>query len=417
MTPTDTLQELRPDAEPFIALRRDIHRHPELAFQEERTAALVARLLEEWGYEVERGIGVTGVVGRLRRGAGARRLGLRADMDALPIQEQPGRDHASRRPGVMHACGHDGHTAMLLAAAKYLAQKGRFSGTLNVIFQPAEESGGGALRMIEDGLFDRFPCDAIFAMHNMPGLAQGHLLFREGPALASCDDVTITLAGTGGHGAAPHRAADPVVGAAAIVTALQTIVSRNVDPLQPAVITVGAFNAGVAHNVIPSTATLKLSVRALDSAVRDLLEQRICALVDAQAAGFGLQASVDYRRGYPVLVNAPVQTQLAREAALALLPADRITLQGPAFTGSEDFAFMLERCPGSYLLIGNGDGERGSACMIHNPGYDFDDGNVLVGSAYWVCLAQRYLCPPMPQGREPSLANHSTPADLSESPA
>jgi hippurate hydrolase len=380
----------------FISLRRDIHRHPELAFEEHRTAALVAHKLEGWGYEVERGVGGTGVVARLVRGKadenGTRRLGLRADMDALPITEATGAEWASSHPGVMHACGHDGHTAMLLAAARHLAEHGRFSGTLNLIFQPAEEGGGGALRMMEDGLFDRYPCDAVFAMHNMPGVPQGRLVLREGPAMASSDYVTITLDGIGGHGAMPHRATDPIVAAAGIVMALQTIVSRNVDPLQMAVVTVGALHAGKANNVIPASATLELSVRALDREVRVLLEQRIKALVAAQAQSYGVSARIDWRPGYAVLVNSAAETAFAREVALDLVGADRVTLQGPALSGSEDFAFMLERVPGSYLLIGNGAGASPGACMVHNPGYDFDDNNIAIGAAYWVALTERFLC-------------------------
>ncbi|RTL43049.1 MAG: amidohydrolase [Burkholderiales bacterium] len=375
----------------FISLRREIHSEPELAFEEHRTAALVADKLEAWGYDVERGVGGTGVVGRLVRGAGTRRLGLRADMDALPIQEASGAAWSSRRPGLMHACGHDGHTAMLLAAARRLAEAGRFSGTLHVIFQPAEEGGGGALRMMEDGLFDRYPCDAVFAMHNMPGLPQGHLAFREGAAMASSDYATITLTGTGGHGAMPHKAVDPIVAAASLVMALQTIVSRNVDPQAMAVVTVGALHAGQANNVIPATATLELSVRALDRDVRALLEQRIQALVRAQAESFGVQAAIDWRPGYAVLVNSPTETEFARQVGLALRGAAGVTRQAPALSGSEDFAFMLERVPGSYLLIGNGDGSSPGACMVHNPGYDFNDDNIAIGAAYWTLLAETFL--------------------------
>jgi hippurate hydrolase len=291
----------------------------------------------------------------------------------------------------MHACGHDGHTAMLLAAARRLAEEGSFSGTLNLIFQPAEEGGGGALRMIEDGLFERYPCDAIFAMHNMPGLPQGHLMFREGAAMASSDYASITLTGIGGHGAMPHKATDPIVAAASIVMALQTIVSRNVDPQSMAVVTVGALNSGKANNVIPASATLELSVRALDSEVRATLERRIKALVVAQAGSFGIEARIDWRAGYAVLVNTPEPTAFAREVGLALRGAGGVTLQGPAQSGSEDFAFMLERVPGSYLLIGNGDGDSAGACMVHNPGYDFNDDNIAIGAAYWALLARRFL--------------------------
>ena len=393
---TYLLHALQARAGEFISLRRDIHRHPELAFEEHRTAALVANKLEGWGYAVERGIGGTGVVGTLVRGEGgsaAKRLGIRADMDALPIIEASGAEWSSVRAGVMHACGHDGHTAMLLAAARHLAEQGCFDGTLHLIFQPAEEGGGGARRMMEDGLFERFPCDAIFAMHNMPGIEQGRLVLREGAAMASSDYATITLHGIGGHGAMPQRAADPIVAAASIVMALQTIVSRNIDPLHAAVVTVGALHAGKANNVIPASATLELSVRALDREVRDTLEQRIKALVTAQAESFGVTARIDWRPGYAVLVNTPAQTAFAREVALELVGPERVTLQGPPLTGSEDFAFMLERVPGSYLLIGNGvgHGTQEGGCMVHNPGYDFNDHNVAVGSAYWVLLAERFL--------------------------
>jgi hippurate hydrolase len=393
---TYLLEALQTRAGEFISLRRDIHRHPELAFEEHRTAALVADKLSAWGYAVERGIGGTGVVGTLVRGKGEKRLGIRADMDALPITEASGAAWSSVHRGVMHACGHDGHTAMLLAAARHLAEHGRFDGTLHLIFQPAEEGGGGALRMMEDGLFERFPCDAVFAMHNMPGIAQGHLVLREGAAMASSDYATLTLQGIGGHGAMPHRATDPIVAAASIVMALQTIVARNIDPLHAAVVTVGALNAGKANNVIPGSATLELSVRALDREVRATLERRIKALVVAQAASFGVTAQIDWKPGYAVLVNTPAETAFAREVAVELVGAGQVTLQGPPLTGSEDFAFMLEQVPGSYLLIGNGTGEHAGAggCMVHNPGYDFNDHNIGVGSAYWVLLAERFLSTP-----------------------
>jgi len=385
------LEQLHAQADDFIRLRRDIHRHPELAFDEHRTSKLVADKLQQWGYQVERGLGGTGVVGRLVRGGGTRRIGLRADMDALPIGEATGLTYASSHAGVMHACGHDGHTAMLLAAAYHLAKRGHFEGTLNLIFQPAEEGGGGALRMMEDGLFDRYPCDAIFAMHNLPGLAQGRLALRDGPTMASSDYATVTLTGIGGHGAMPHRAVDPIVAAASVVMALQTVVSRNIDPLQMAVVTVGAIHAGTANNVIPQCAVLEISVRALDREVRNKLEERIKSLVAAQAESFGVDARIDWRPGYAVLVNTPDETALAREVALELLGNDRVTLQGPAVPASEDFAFMLERVPGSYVQIGNGEGDSHGACMVHNPGYDFNDNNVAIGSAFWVLLVERFL--------------------------
>jgi len=375
----------------FIQLRRDIHRHPELAFEEHRTAELVANKLEAWGYEVHRGLGGTGVVGTLKRGTSTRSVGLRADMDALPIQEASGAEWASTKPGLMHACGHDGHTAMLLAAAHELAHNAEFDGVLNLIFQPAEEGGGGALRMMQDGLFERFPCDAIFAMHNMPGVPVGKFVFRSGSAMASSDYVTIRVIGTGGHGGMPHRASDSLVAAASIVMALQTVVSRNVDPLHTAVVTVGSIQAGKANNVIPALATLELSVRALDPGVRKLLEQRIKAIATSQAESFGVKAEVDWKEGYCVLVNSEQETEFARQVALDLVGADRVVLNGPPLTGSEDFAFMLEKVPGSYLLIGNGDGDSAGACMVHNPGYDFNDDNIATGSDYWRHLVKTYL--------------------------
>jgi hippurate hydrolase len=392
---TDLLDSLQERAAEFVNIRRAIHRHPELAFEEHQTAALVADNLRSWGYAVEQGIGGTGVVGTLVRGNGKKRLGLRADMDALPIQETSGVAWRSELPGMMHACGHDGHTAMLLAAARHLAERGDFSGTLHLIFQPGEEGGGGALRMMEDGLFERYPCDAIFAMHNMPGIPQGNLVLRQGATMASSDYATVHLHGLGGHGAMPHLACDPVVAAASIVMALQTIVSRNVDPQLTAVVTVGAIQAGQANNVIAAQARLEISVRALDPQVRRMLEQKVKAIVTAQAQSFGVQAEIDWRPGYAVLVNTEKETNIARQVALELMGPDRVTLQGPALTGSEDFAFMLERVPGSYLLIGNGDATHGGvaahACMVHNPGYDFNDSNIPVGSAYWALLAERFL--------------------------
>ena len=387
------VEALRAGAGEFVALRRDIHRHPELGFQEFRTSDLVAERLQAWGYEVTRGLGGTGVVGQLRRGTGKRRLGLRADMDALPIHEATGLPHASVHAGLMHACGHDGHTAMLLAAARHLAEHGDFSGTLNLIFQPAEEGLGGAKKMMADGLFDRFPCDAIFAMHNMPGFPRGTLLLRDGPTMAASENITITVQGNGGHGAMPHQAADPVVAGAAIVMGLQTIVSRNVAPLQMSVITVGSFQAGVANNVIPNEAVLKLSVRSLDREVHKMLLRRIDELVTLQARSLGVQATVDFQGGYPVLVNTQAETDFARQVALELLGPDAVTLHTQPLTGSEDFAFMLEQVPGCYLYIGNGDEASGGhgACMVHNPNYDFDDANIPVGAAYWALLVKRFL--------------------------
>lgn len=385
------LDYMRAHAAEFVTVRQQIHQNPELGFEEHATSELVAERLAAWGYEVERGLGKTGVVGRLRRGDGVRAIGLRADMDALPIEENTGLAYRSCRPGIMHACGHDGHTAMLLGAAKYLAQQGSFSGTLNLIFQPAEEGLGGATRMIDDGLFEKYPCDSIYAMHNAPGFAQGHLGFRAGATLASSDYATVTLTGVGGHGAMPHHTADPIVAAATIVLALQTIVSRNTDPMEAAIVTIGAINSGHANNVIPQTAVLELSVRALNRDVRTLIEKRLKAIVTAQAESFGVRAHIDYRKGYAVLVNTPAETDFARRIGLELVGAEHVLLEAPASTGSEDFAFMLEKRPGCYLFIGNGAGDQHGACMIHNPGYDFNDGNLPIGAAYWALLAESYL--------------------------
>ncbi len=377
----------------FIALRRDIHAHPELAFQEHRTAALVARKLTDWGYQVATGLGGTGVVGTLQRGHGPRKLGIRADMDALPITEATGHAWASQTTGVMHACGHDGHTATLLAAARHIAERGDFDGTLHLIFQPAEEGAAGAVRMMDDGLFERFPCDAIFALHNMPGAPTGHFTFRAGAAMASSDNVTITLQGVGGHGAMPHTTADPLVAASSIVMALQTVVSRNVDPLHTAVVTVGALQAGQANNVIPDQATLKLSVRALDPEVRSLLKERIHELVSQQAASYRVRAAIDWQDGYAVLINDSACTALAAELATRMFGAERVTPHGAPITASEDFAFMLQRVPGCYFFVGNGAAGTPGACMVHNPGYDFNDHIIADGAALWSALVHEYLTP------------------------
>lgn len=372
-------------ADELRALRHDIHAHPELGFEEHRTAELVARLLRDWGYEVHTGIGRTGVVGVLRRGRGTARLGLRADMDALPIHEAGAAAHISRHAGCMHACGHDGHTVMLLGAARYLAQAGRFDGTLNLIFQPAEEGQGGALAMLEDGLLERFPCDALFGMHNMPGLPAGQLAFRAGPVMASQDLLEVTLEGVGGHGSMPHLCVDPLVAGADIVMALQTVVARHIDAQQAAVVSIGAFQAGEAANVIPQTARLRLSLRALDPAVRERQLQRVMAIIRGHAASHGCQVQIEHRPAYPVTVNHPAETAFARRVALDLAGADAVQ-DAPTLMGSEDFGWMLQCCPGSYLMIGNGDGP-----MVHNPAYDFNDAILPRGAAYWAALAESWL--------------------------
>ncbi|MGL9773043.1 MAG: M20 aminoacylase family protein [Sodalis sp. (in: enterobacteria)] len=380
--------ELAPLHETMTTLRRHLHQHPELSNEEQATAALVAEKLHVWGYQVTTGIGGHSVVGTLRVGSGQRAIGLRADMDALPIEETSGVPYASQTPGKMHACGHDGHTAMLLGAACHLAQTRNFSGTLNLIFQPAEEIGfnSGAERMIEDGLFARFPCDAVFGMHNHPGYPSGTLMFRDGPFMAACDTAYITVHGKGGHAARPQMAVDPIVAASSLVMALQTLVARNTDPFAAAVVTIGAFNAGQAPNVIPHSARLALSVRTFDADVRRALEARILSLVEQHVAGFGALAEIEYIPGYPVLINQPEQTKFACQVARDLLGDAQVITPLPAIAGSEDFAYFLQQCPGCFLRIGNGD-----SAMLHQAAYDFNDENLVVGAAYWSRLTERYL--------------------------
>lgn len=382
------LAEISAIGDEMIAIRHAIHAHPELGFEEFSTSDLVAEKLLAWGYEVHRGLAGTGVVGQLRTGDGPR-IGLRADMDALPILEETELSYASTHPGKMHACGHDGHTATLLAAAKVLAQTRRFSGTLNVIFQPAEEGLGGARKMVEQGLFELFPCDAIFAMHNMPGHPLGQLGFLSGPFMASSDTVSITLRGVGGHGAVPHKTIDPVIIAATLTLCLQSVVSRNIDPLDTAIVSVGAIHAGTAANIIPASAKLEVSVRSLKADTRDVLQARITSLAQNIARSYGGEAEVFYNRRYPVLVNDEKETELARAAALDWVGEQGLIADMRPLTGSEDFAFMLDKCPGSYLIIGNGDDEQ--SVMCHHPRFDFNDQCLLVGASYWVKLVEKML--------------------------
>ena len=389
MDPTGLLDHMQLLAPEMVALRRQIHANPELAFQEHQTSDLVAEKLAAWGYEVHRGLAGTGVVGTLREGTGTRRLGIRADMDALPIVEATGHPWASRRIGCMHACGHDGHTAMLLCAARYLSEHRGFDGTLNLIFQPAEENEGGARVMIEQGLFERFPCDAVFALHNGPGIPVGQMAMRTGPAMASFDRVTVTLTGVSAHGAMPHHGVDPMQCAASIVLGLQSLVSREVSAQQAAVITVGSVQAGEVYNIVPEKALLKIGVRALDPAVREQVERRLKAFVQAQAESYGLKCEIDYRQQYPVLVNPERETAFARQVAIDLLGEDKV-FERPATMGSEDFAYMLQALPGAYVVLGNGTGEDGG-CMVHNPKYDFNDRALPLGASYWVSLARKFL--------------------------
>ena len=373
----------------MVKIRQQIHAHPEIAFEEVKTSELVAERLNAWGYQVTRGIGGTGLVGQLKKGNGSKSLGIRADMDALPILERTGLPYASTVHGKMHACGHDGHTAILLCAAKYLAESADFNGTLNLIFQPAEENEGGALRMVDEGLFTRFPCDAIFGLHNVPGLPVGDIAMCRGSAMASFDRVTVTLKGVSAHGAMPHHGVDPMQCAASIVLGLQSLISREVNAQRSAVITVGAIQAGETYNIVPELATLKIGVRALDPRVREQLENRIQAFIQAQATSYGLSCEIDYVRKYPVLVNVDEHIDFARDVAQELVGAERVYEREPAM-GSEDFAYMLQAVPGAYVLLGNGKGAEGG-CMVHNPGYDFNDKALPTGAALWVKLTQRFL--------------------------
>ncbi|WP_310607598.1 M20 aminoacylase family protein [Buttiauxella brennerae] len=383
-----SLQEfITENASRYTELRHDIHRHPEIGLEEVRTSDIVAKLLESWGYEVTRGMAKTGVVGTLRAGNSKKVLGLRADMDALPMQETSGKEWSSTLPEKFHGCGHDGHTTTLLFAAEWLAKNRNFNGTLNLIFQPGEELLYGGKLMIDDGLFKQFPCDAIFALHNMPGLKKNAFYFRKGAMMASSDTVEIEVKGVGGHGAIPEKTVDSVVVACHIVTALQTIVSRNVTPFEPVVVTVGSIQSGHAPNIINSSALLKLSVRTLDPQTRKLVLQRIGEIARAQAESFGATADIQHLHSSPVLVNGDQMTDFAISVARELFDESMVFPNADPMMGSEDFAFMLEENPnGSYLLVGAGEG-----CMVHNPGYDFNDELMKPAVTYWATLVERYL--------------------------
>jgi hippurate hydrolase len=384
------LSEIRAHEAEMVAIRHQIHANPELAYEEHATSDLVAERLQRWGCDVHRGLGGTGVVGTLKAGTSHRRIGLRADMDALPIAETSGKPWASKVFGKMHACGHDGHTAMLLSAARHLAATRNFDGTVHFVFQPAEEGLAGARKMLEDGFLDLFPCDAMFGMHNAPGVPEGQFMAVPGFAMASGDTCIIKVKGIGGHGAIPQTAVDPVVAGASIVMALQTIVSRNLPPLQTGIVTVGAFLAGDAPNVIPGTAELRLTVRAMQPDVRDLLERRITEIAQSQAASFGATADVQYIRRYPVLNNSPAHTDFCKQLVRDWLGEGGLVANPEPVTASEDFAFFLEKVPGCFINIGNGVGSDGG-CMVHNAAYDFNDRVLSTGATYWVKLAERWL--------------------------
>jgi hippurate hydrolase len=373
----------------LVAWRHDIHAHPELAYEEVRTADLVAGLLEGWGLEVDRGLAKTGVVATLTGGAGPA-VALRADMDALPIKETNTFDYRSRHAGKMHACGHDGHTAMLLGAARYLAQRAdEVPGTVHFVFQPAEEAAGGARVMVEEGLFERFPAEAVFGMHNWPGLEVGRFAMRPGPMMASLDCFDVTIEGRGTHGALPHHGIDPITTAAAVIQALQTIVSRNVDPLRAVVVSVTKIHAGDAYNVVPPRVELGGGIRSFEPETREFVRARVVEVVEDVARALGATGRVEFGFGNPAVLNEVASTALAARVAGEIVGADRVEANAEPVLGSEDFAFMLEHKPGCYVFIGNGAGE--GSCMIHNPGYDFNDEILSLGASYWVRLAQTFL--------------------------
>jgi len=396
------IDSLVTDAAEIAALRRDIHAHPELCFEEVRTADLIAGKLEAWGIAVHRGMGKTGVVGIVHGrdgGACGRGVGLRADMDALPMQEFNTFAHASQHAGKMHACGHDGHTAMLLAAAKHLALHRDFDGTVYLIFQPAEEGGGGAREMMRDGLFDKFPMEAVFGMHNWPGGAVGTFAVSAGPVMASSNEFKITVRGKGGHAAMPHNGIDPVLVACQLVQAFQTVISRNKKPVDAGVISVTMIHAGEATNVIPDFCELQGTVRTFSIEVLDLIEKRMRAIAEHTCAAFDAQCDFKFERNYPPTINSAAEADFARHVMSDMVGQANVLPQEPTM-GAEDFSYMLQARPGAYCFIANGEGAHretghgGGPCMLHNPSYDFNDALIPLGGSYWVRLASRWLNTP-----------------------
>jgi len=392
------LPEIIDSSSAIQEIRRNIHAHPELRFEENRTSQLVAEALSSWGIEVFRDMGKTGVVGRLIGDLGpGKMIGLRADMDALPLQEHNTFSHSSQNPGKMHACGHDGHTAMLLGAAEYLSNHRDFKGTVIFIFQPAEEGGAGAREMIKDGLFKQFPCDAVFGLHNWPGLAEGNFGVTAGPMMASSNTFEITIKGKGGHAALPHNSADPVLTGVQVVQALQSIVTRNKRPVDTAVLSVTQFHAGETSNVIPDSAFIGGTIRTFTLEVLDLMEQRLREIAEHTANAFDCHAEIIFSRNYPPLINHAKEVRFAGEVMKELVGEDRVDMDIDPTMGAEDFAFMLLEKPGCYVFLGNGDGDHRSVghgmgpCHLHNPSYDFNDALIPIGVSYWVKLAQRYL--------------------------
>ncbi|HPU79865.1 M20 aminoacylase family protein [Accumulibacter sp.] len=381
-----------PFLDELAAIRRDIHAHPELAFNELRTAELVARELTRYGLEVHCGLAGTGVIGVLRKGSGARAIGLRADMDALPLQEKNDFPHRSRDPGRMHACGHDGHTTILLGAARYLSEHRAdldFDGTVYFIFQPAEESEGGAAVMIAEGLFDRFPMEAVFGLHNWPGIPVGEMAVRPGPVMAGTCTFEISVRGHGCHAAMPHQGVDTLVVSSQLVLALQTVVARNLHPCESAVVSVTQIHAGEAWNIIPDDAVLRGTIRSFNAETQELVERAVERLCTGIASAFGAQISVRFDHRYPPTVNSVAQSEACRQVATALLGPDKVRTNELPSMGAEDFAYMLREKPGCYVWLGNGPGTGG--CTLHNPHYDFNDEILPLGVNYWVRLVSAVL--------------------------
>ena len=393
------IESIVTNAASMATIRRDLHAHPELCFQELRTADVVAAKLSEWGIPIHRGLGTTGVVGIVKAGSSERAIVLRADMDALPMQEFNTFAHASQHPGKMHACGHDGHTAMLLAAGQYLANNRNFDGTVYLVFQPAEEGGGGAREMIKEGLFEKFPVQAVFGMHNWPGASVGKFAVSAGPVMASSNEFKITVRGKGGHAALPHNAIDPVPVACQMVQAFQTIISRNKKPVDAGVISVTMIRAGEATNVIPDSCELQGTVRTFTIEVLDMIEQRMREVAQHTAAAFGAQCEFEFVRNYPPTINAAHEADFARGVMASIVGASNVGEQEPTM-GAEDFSYMLQAKPGCYSFIANGDGAHremghgGGPCMLHNPSYDFNDDLIPLGATYWARLAEAWLASP-----------------------
>jgi amidohydrolase len=388
----DALEMLRLHHAELVHIRRDIHANPELGFEEARTSQLVADKLAGWGIEVHRGLAKTGVVGVIRgRKDSKRAIGLRADMDCLPMQETGAVPHKSRHPGRMHACGHDGHTTMLLGAARYLAQTRKFEGTAVLIFQPAEESGGGGRVMVEEGLFERFPCDAVYAIHNWPGLPVGKIAVRPGPMMAATDEIRLRIRGRGGHAALPHLAVDPVVIAAHVITALQTVASRNANPVDAVVVSICSMQTSQvgATNVIPAQVELFGTVRSFTPEMRELAERRVREIADAVALGLGGSAEIEYQRGYPATVNSEAEARFAALVGEKVFGRGNVVTDGEPTMGGEDFAYMLQACRGAYVFLGQGGAQGG--CFLHNPAYDFNDEVIPLGAGYLAALVEEAM--------------------------